>query len=55
MTSHTFHAIKSLIRDLNPLGFPSTTRSDRTLPCDHDSPLSIKSTRIPKYNGKRSV
>ncbi|KAF7812420.1 uncharacterized protein G2W53_033396 [Senna tora] len=31
-------------------------RHDFTLlPCDHESHSSIKSTRIPKYNVKRSV
>ncbi|KAF7842059.1 uncharacterized protein G2W53_004357 [Senna tora] len=29
MTSNTFQAIMSPIRELNPLGFPDTTRSDR--------------------------
>ncbi|KAF7839158.1 uncharacterized protein G2W53_007640 [Senna tora] len=29
MTWNTFHAIKSPIRALNPLGLPTTTRSDR--------------------------
>ncbi|KAF7839150.1 uncharacterized protein G2W53_007632 [Senna tora] len=28
MASHTFDAIKSPIRALNPLGFTNTTRSD---------------------------
>ncbi|KAF7833008.1 uncharacterized protein G2W53_015341 [Senna tora] len=28
MTSHTFHAISSHIRALNPLGFRNTTQSD---------------------------
>ncbi|KAF7807543.1 uncharacterized protein G2W53_039704 [Senna tora] len=39
----TFHTITSPIRALNPIRFSNTTRSDR-----------IKSTRIPKYNAKRS-
>ncbi|KAF7832017.1 uncharacterized protein G2W53_014350 [Senna tora] len=54
----TFHAITSPIRALNPLGFQNTTRSDRHdlthLPFDRESRSSIKSTRIPKYNAKRS-
>ncbi|KAF7832040.1 uncharacterized protein G2W53_014373 [Senna tora] len=29
MTPHTFHAIKTPIQALNPLGFPNTTQSDR--------------------------
>ncbi|KAF7841523.1 uncharacterized protein G2W53_003821 [Senna tora] len=29
MTSHSFHAITTPIRALNPLGFANTTRSDR--------------------------
>ncbi|KAF7831972.1 uncharacterized protein G2W53_014305 [Senna tora] len=49
MTSHTLHAIKTLIQALNPLGFPNTTQSDR-----HESHSSIKSIRIPKYNAKQS-
>ncbi|KAF7831953.1 uncharacterized protein G2W53_014286 [Senna tora] len=47
------------IRALNTLGFENATRSDRHdfthLPCDHDSHSNIKSTRIPKYNAKRSI
>ncbi|KAF7832154.1 uncharacterized protein G2W53_014487 [Senna tora] len=75
-TSHTFHAIMSPIRELNPVGFPNkfdiyflkslkiqsrflkqnVLRQDFTrLPCNHESHSSIKSTRIPKYNEKRSV
>ncbi|KAF7821587.1 hypothetical protein G2W53_027042 [Senna tora] len=48
MTSHTFHGITSPIVAFNPLGFPNTTRSDRPNSC-------VKSTRIPKYNVKRSI
>ncbi|KAF7812412.1 uncharacterized protein G2W53_033388 [Senna tora] len=59
MTSNTFHAISSPIQALSPLGFPNTTRSDRQdfkhLPLDHESHSSIQSTRISKYNAKRSV
>ncbi|KAF7807546.1 uncharacterized protein G2W53_039707 [Senna tora] len=54
----TFHVITIPIRELNQLGFPNTTRSDRHdlthLPCDHEPHLSIKYTRIPKYNAKRA-
>ncbi|KAF7839139.1 uncharacterized protein G2W53_007621 [Senna tora] len=31
------------------------THDLKQLPHDHEPPLSIKSTRIPKYNAKRSV
>ncbi|KAF7808082.1 uncharacterized protein G2W53_040243 [Senna tora] len=89
MSRHTFHAITSPIRGLNPLGFtknakqsfsltcPSTRlnrcfissfeidsrfsihnvfQHDLThIPCNHKSHSSIKSTRIPKYNAKRSI
>ncbi|KAF7808148.1 uncharacterized protein G2W53_040309 [Senna tora] len=58
MTWRTFHAITSPIRALSLLGFPNTTQSNRRdlthLPCDHEPHLSIKSTRIPKYNAKRA-
>ncbi|KAF7839133.1 uncharacterized protein G2W53_007615 [Senna tora] len=36
--------------------YQSMFRHDLTqLPRDHDNPSSIKSTRIPKFNTKRSV
>ncbi|KAF7808166.1 uncharacterized protein G2W53_040327 [Senna tora] len=58
MTWHTFHAITSPIRALNPLGFLNTTRSDRHVlthpPSDHEPHSSRKATRIPKYNAERS-
>ncbi|KAF7807351.1 uncharacterized protein G2W53_039512 [Senna tora] len=58
MTRHTFHAITSPIRASKPLRFPNTTRSDRHdlkhLPSSHEPHSSVKSTRIPKYNVKRS-
>ncbi|KAF7832238.1 uncharacterized protein G2W53_014571 [Senna tora] len=59
MTSQTLHAITNPIRPLNPHGFPNTTRINRpdlrNLPCDHESDSAIKSTRIRKYNAKRSA
>ncbi|KAF7832232.1 uncharacterized protein G2W53_014565 [Senna tora] len=59
ITSHAFHAITSPIPALNPLGFQKRTRSERhnftRLPCNHESHSSIKSTRIPKDNAKRSA
>ncbi|KAF7807547.1 uncharacterized protein G2W53_039708 [Senna tora] len=55
----TFHAIRSPVRALNPIGFPNTTGSDRDdmrhLPCNHEPHSSIKSARIPKYNAKRII
>ncbi|KAF7808078.1 uncharacterized protein G2W53_040239 [Senna tora] len=53
---HTFHAITSPIRALNPLGFQNTTRSTgMNLHTFHEiksTNSSIKSTQIPKYNPK---
>ncbi|KAF7835290.1 uncharacterized protein G2W53_010149 [Senna tora] len=58
MTSKSFNAMTNPIRALNQLGFPNTTRSDRQdftlLPIGNEFYSSIKSTRIPKYNAKRS-
>ncbi|KAF7832099.1 uncharacterized protein G2W53_014432 [Senna tora] len=59
MTSHTFQAFTSPIGPSTPFRFSNTSRSDRhqftQLPYDHESHSTIKSTRLPKYNAKRSV